>query len=327
LIDIVAGAAEGTFCGLPPTQELAKSSIPNQTERRNQGILSYAQGNGDGSKLPSMQARLKNTLKSVLNVFGLGVAVRDFHRQTKYFLDSTARHRNARFNTQNALDGLPMPPPKLIYMVTGQFDAEAFYQNGVIGATCIQDILSRHGLELNSFAKMLDFGCGCGRVLRQWRSLNGQEIYGIDYNPRLIDWCQLNLSFAQFAVNRTGIPLGFPDGTFDFIYSISVFTHLTESSQRFWMDELMRVLRPGGHLLFTVHGLSRLDELSTGDREMFEAGKPIIVGSQYSGTNFCGTYHPQDYVRNVLCKEWKFVAFEPGAAKDTRQDMFLMQKR
>jgi SAM-dependent methyltransferase len=113
---------------------------------------------------------------------------------------------------------------------------------------------------------------------------------------------------------------------FDFIYSISVFTHLTEYNQWFWMNELFRVLRPGGHLLFTVHGMSRSHELSEADRQLFEKGQPITIGSQYSGTNFCGTYHPKQYIENVLCKRWHLVAFEPGAAKDAQQDFFLMQK-
>src|SRR5215475_12386349 len=116
---------------------------------------------------------------------------------------------------------------------------------------------------------MLDFGCGCGRIIRHWRALSGPELYGIDYNPLLIDWCRRNLSFARFIVNRTGIPFSFPEGMFDFIYSISVFTHLTESSQRFLMNELMRILKPGGHLLFTVHGLSRIHELASNHRRLF----------------------------------------------------------
>ena len=269
---------------------------------------------------------LKSTAKRALNLFGLGSVAHDLRRHSEYLFDSKTRHRNARFKAQSAPDGLPMPSPKLVYLVTGQFDTEAFYGNGVVGANSIQGILNRHGLELGLFRNILDFGCGCGRVLRHWRTLSGSEVYGIDHNAVLIGWCRRNLPFARFAVNGAGVPLNFPDGMFDFIYSISVFTHLTESSQRFWMNELMRILTPGGHLLFTVHGLSRLHELSHGDCQLFEAGEPIIVGSQYSGTNFCGTYHPKQYVQNVLCKEWHLVAFEPGAAKDANQDVFLMQK-
>jgi SAM-dependent methyltransferase len=142
-----------------------------------------------------MRLTVKSTAKRALNLLGLGALVRDLRCQARYLLDAKTQHRNGRFRGQSAPDDLPMPPPKLIYLVTGQFDAEAFYQNGVIGAKCIQGVLNRHGLELSSFDKMLDFGCGCGRVLRHWRTLAGPEVYGIDYNPALIDWCRENLSF------------------------------------------------------------------------------------------------------------------------------------
>ena len=92
-----------------------------------------------------MQTTLKQNVKTALNILGLGAVVRDLRYKAKYLLDSKTRHRNARCKTQMAPDGLPMPPPKLIYLVTGQFDVEAFFQNGVRGVNCIQDILSRHG--------------------------------------------------------------------------------------------------------------------------------------------------------------------------------------
>jgi len=219
-----------------------------------------------------------------------------------------------------------MPPPDLVYLVTGQFDIEAFYQNGVTGAKCIEEVLEKQGLDINTFETILDFGCGCGRVIRQWKKLQGAKLYGVDYNPRLADWCRSSLAFAKFGVNESDTPLSFSDNTFDFIYSISVFTHLTESNQRFWMGELARVLKSGGYLLFTVHGISRLNDLAGEQRRAFEAGKPIILGGQFSGTNFCGTYHPESYIKNVLCAGLRFVAFEPGAAKDANQDIFLMQR-
>ena len=53
---------------------------------------------------------------------------------------------------------------------------------------------------------MLDFGCGCGRILRWWASLKDScEIWGCDYNADLIAWCQRRLSyFAQFKVTNHG---------------------------------------------------------------------------------------------------------------------------
>ena len=223
-------------------------------------------------------------------------------------------------------DGLPLPPLELVYLVTGRFDAEGCYESGGLGAECISGALSKRGLEVGSFGKILDFGCGCGRVIRQWSKLNGPKLYGVDYNPRLIDWCRRNLTLAEFAVNTSARSLPFPEATFDFIYSISVFTHLTERDQRFWMDELARVLKPSGHLLLTVHGTTCLDWLSPGQRRGFESGNLIVRNSGYSGMNFCCAYHPEPYIRNVLCNRLRLVAFEPGAQKDANQDVFLLQK-
>jgi SAM-dependent methyltransferase len=276
--------------------------------------------------LVRVHTSITETLKSALNFMGLAAAVGDLRRQTGYVFDAKTRRRNARFKARCAPDGLPMPPPGLIYLVTGQFDAEAFYQNGVMGAACIETVLGSRSLKVDAFGDILDFGCGCGRVIRQWRKLQESKVHGVDYNPRLIRWCKKNLPFAEFSVNTQGTALSFSDETFDFIYSISVFTHLTESNQRFWMKELTRVLKPGGYLLFTVHGISRLNELPPDQRHAFESGTPITVGGRYSGTNFCGTYHPEPYIRNVLCKDLLFVGFEPGGAKDANQDIFLMQR-
>jgi SAM-dependent methyltransferase len=152
-------------------------------------------------------------------------------------------------------------------------------------------------------------------------------LFGVDYNPRLVDWCRANLPFAEFAVNKPASPLNFAEGTFDFIYAISVFTHLTEEKQSYWMGELTRVLKPGGHLLITVHGMTRLHHLTTEQREQFEAGRVVVTNSRYSGRNMCATYHAFSYVRDVLCRNLKVVAFEPGGARDANQDVFLLQKR
>jgi len=274
----------------------------------------------------TVRTRLRYAARDLLGLVGVGAAARDFLKRGIYFVDRKTRSRNARFKNSPGPDGLPMPPPELVYLVTGQFDAEVYYQSGVLGAQCIRGVLSKQGLDLDSFGTILDFGCGCGRILRQWGKRSGTRLWGVDYNPRLIDWCRRNLPFAEFAVNPSATNLPFRDETFDFIYSVSVFTHLTEPEQSFWMSELTRVLKPGGHLLFTVHGTTRLDELWPWQRRAFASGNFVIVHARDSGTNFCCTYNPEPYVRNALCQDLHLVAFEPGAAKDADQDVFLLQK-
>ena len=55
---------------------------------------------------------------------------------------------------------------------------------------------------------------------------------------------------------RRPAPLAMPADHFDFIYAISVFTHLREDYQDAWLEELARVARPDGIVLLTVHGPS-----------------------------------------------------------------------
>ena len=270
-------------------------------------------------------ATAKRVAKATVRYLGLTDAASSFRDHAKYYFERNIRSRNARFKLSPAADGLPMPPAHLVYLVTGQFDCEAFYKNGVVGAQCIQDVLRENGLDFAKFGKVLDFGCGCDRVMRQWKNAR-RSLYGVDYNPRLVGWCRAHLPFAEFAVNRAASPLNFAAGTFDFIYAISVFTHLTEENQQFWMGELTRVLKPGGHLLITVHGTTRLQQLTQEQRGQFEAGRVVVIHSRYSGRNMCATYHPEQYVRDVLCRDLKIVAFKPGGARDANQDVFVLQK-
>jgi len=65
-------------------------------------------------------------------------------------------------------------------------------------------------------------------------------------------------SGLNFAVIDAVPPLPFPDGTFDLIYAISVFTHIT-THWAGWLLELHGLLRPEGVFIATFHGRSDVD--------------------------------------------------------------------
>jgi predicted SAM-dependent methyltransferase len=71
-------------------------------------------------------------------------------------------------------------------------------------------------------------------------------------------------------------PTKYPAGKFDFIYALSVFTHLPELDQLAWMDEFHRILRPGGYLLLSLHGAYYLSILNERERQRFLTGKLVI---------------------------------------------------
>ena len=74
--------------------------------------------------------------------------------------------------------------------------------------------------------------------------LPGSEIAGTDYNPDTIAWCRANIAGIRFELNGLAPPLAFDDAQFDFVYGISVLTHLSEAMQFAWFDELHRVTKP-----------------------------------------------------------------------------------
>ncbi len=223
--------------------------------------------------------------------------------------------------------GRPVPPGRLIHLVANTEDVAWFLGTGELAARSIRDVLNRNGLAIEDFGAILDFGCGVGRVIRQWADLNGPELHGTDYNPVLIDWCRTQLPFARFHANRLDRPLDLESGRFDFIYCLSVFTHLSEHLQQFWMGELARVLAPGGYLLITTHGDHYLPMLSPEEQSCYRAGEPVVRKAGRQGSNDCAAFHPETYVRQTLARDFEVAEMVPeGALGNPSQDVYLLRK-
>jgi SAM-dependent methyltransferase len=226
-----------------------------------------------------------------------------------------------------APDGLPLPPTRLIVLVAGTPEPEWFLESGALAARSIRGVLGKAGVEIERLDALLDFGCGCGRVLRQWAHLDGPEVWGSDYNERLVAWCRENLGFADVARNALEPPLAFEDERFDLVYALSVFTHFPERLQHAWMAELRRVVKPGGLVLFSAHGRRYLDRLEEGERELFLADQPVVRWERVAGTNLCAAYHPQAWVQQELARDLELVEFVPeGAQGNPHQDLYLLRR-
>jgi SAM-dependent methyltransferase len=225
-------------------------------------------------------------------------------------------------------NGLPLPPALLRTQIGPlHADARFFLESGGQQADLIEDVLRDNGVELADVDAVLDFGCGCGRVLRHWSHLPDTRICGCDIDPRMIAWCRENLPFADVTVNQSTPPLPYERETFDLVYAISVFTHLTEDAQRAWIEECRRVLRDGGHLLISTLGeyYASLDRLSNRELEAFRAGELVVLYENSSGTSLCSAYHPPGYVRDRLARGFEVVSFMP-AADEGRHDLHLLRK-
>jgi SAM-dependent methyltransferase len=225
------------------------------------------------------------------------------------------------------VDGLPVPPPHLIVRVAGTPDLAWFLESGRLAAQSIRGALERAGSPVEELSSILDFGCGCGRVVRNWATLDA-KVAGSDLSGDAIEWCRANLPFARFETNGLSPPLGFKDESFELAYALSVFTHLPETIQHDWMDELHRVVRAGGFLLLTTHGDRYLERLDTDEREQFRAGELVVRWAEVAGSNLCTVFHPASWVRERLLphgfEEVEFVA--EGAIGNPYQDLFLLRR-
>lgn len=105
--------------------------------------------------------------------------------------------------------------------------------------------------------KVLDFGCGNGRLLE---ILKDRKIkyYGADISQRLIDLAKQRYSeFGDNFIKITGqASLPFPDNFFNNIVSVAVFHHFPDKKFRLDMaKELYRVTKSGGEIIITVWNL------------------------------------------------------------------------
>ena len=228
---------------------------------------------------------------------------------------------------ERAPDGMPIPSAKLITLVAGTSDIPWFLEGGRRGAESIIEILEHNGVSFVDLQTILDFGCGCGRIIRHFKSRTNARFYGTDYNAELVHWCKQHLTFAQFVTNDLQPPFRHANHTFDLVYALSVFTHLPHALQLRWMKELSRVLRPGGYLLLTTHGEAYLDIMSAEEQRQFRAGELVTRSDDQAGTNTCATFHPPVYVREILARDLNVIDFvAEGAKGNPRQDAFLLRK-
>ncbi|ODR19159.1 hypothetical protein BHQ23_20560 [Mycobacterium gordonae] len=212
----------------------------------------------------------------------------------------------------------PLPDIANIHRVSGP-TSDAF-QYLVFGATTFHqlDLIARRhaGRPIADLGTVLDWGVGCGRVLRQIRESGegrAKMTIGLDIDEVNIRWCAQNLAtHGDFGVlSLDGFDL--EERSVDFLYGISVMTHLTEYHQLMWLDRIRRILKPGGLAVLTVHGegvyYRQPQALFAPFVERFGFFDSIAdnaIGEDRS-TYYRATYHSRSYIRQTWAKYLEIV--------------------
>ena len=243
------------------------------------------------------------------------VLIKAVQRNKRLYRWLLFRHVDAKDRANGAAANLP--PAELRYRVSSSPDAQNFINIGKKCATDIQSAVRKVGHDLAEFEHILDFGCGCGRTLIHLKDLAPQAQFdGTDIDEGAIEWCKEHLDFATFSVGDASPPTDYAPDSFDFIYAISVFTHLDEDYQFRWLEELRRIAKPGGVLLLTV------DSSLVGEKE-------FVFQRSYEDGLFPAWYqnafHSKDYVVENFGRYFEVMGYFPKGMND-HQDVVMLRK-
>ncbi|MDQ3021255.1 MAG: class I SAM-dependent methyltransferase [Bacteroidota bacterium] len=158
-------------------------------------------------------------------------------------------------NKKESLDvcelGLPIPPKDLWL---GYGSETKVYLYGKKQIEVMIEIIKKSGFDLNDQKRILDFGCGAGRMIRWLKPYAEKcEIWGTDISSEHIYWANQYLRPPFNFATTTTIPhLPFEDRYFDLIYAGSVFSHIDDLTDA-WLLELRRMLSVNGLLYITIN--------------------------------------------------------------------------
>lgn len=147
--------------------------------------------------------------------------------------------------------------------VAGEFDRLANYYLDERGQSpwfqaqvkiVLEMLQAEHGL-------VLDIGCAAGAEIEPLLG-RGFQVVGIDYSPEMIRFAQQRYGARNDVhfCRADAESLPFPDASVDHVVCLGVFEYLSTYERS--LDEIHRVLRPGGLVIISVPTSISLDRIS-----------------------------------------------------------------
>ena len=233
-----------------------------------------------------------------------------------------------------------MPAPGVHTMAQGPAAAGGSTYYADVVATA----LAETGLELHEGLSGLDFGCSSGRVVRVLAAaFPDVDWHGCDPIPDAIEWASANLPGIRFELSPEYPPLPYGDDSFDFAFAISIWSHFSEPAALDWLRELRRVVRPGGRLLLTAHGLHTTwhdssagvrppDQLERIRAALYDHG--FFFEAEFGEQGDHGVANPDwgtafltpEWLLTRTTPDWRVLLYRPGRIEDN-QDLYVLEPR
>ena len=235
--------------------------------------------------------------------------------------------------------GAPLPPEGVHAMTRG---AEHVV-GGLRHADLVAAALRAAGGDMAGVADGLDFGCSSGRVVRALAGAYPDVAWrACDPNEAAIAWAGEHLRGINFFVAPLDPPLPLEDRTLDLVVAISIWSHYGRTAAVRWLEEMQRIVKPGGHLVLTVHGAHSLALFARERLRDEDLLARAAAGLQAEGHFFHdesgdagdeGLVHPEgglafltlEWLGVVATPDWSIAYLAPGAA-DGNQDVVVLRR-
>ena len=172
------------------------------------------------------------------------------------------------------------------------YDHQMLDELGYISPTKIAQLLSEHLPDTAS--TVFDVGCGTGLTCVFLAKRGYTNLDGIDLSPDMVRVASERGIYRELLVGDVNQALKRDDASYDAVISSGTFTHGHVGAEP--LDEIFRILRPGGILACTVHqDLWVSMGFEARFKALVEQGVASLVSSQM------GSYYKDAPVEGWFC--------------------------
>lgn len=233
----------------------------------------------------------------------------------------------------------PQPPRENLTRI-GALDYENYLQVGDGIRQQLHSAFIKFNVVPKRSDKILDFGCGIGRVTFPMSESYDAQFYACDVDHTAIEYVKNNTKKIKAIVSNYHPPLPFEDNFFDLVYSNSVWTHFPKDAESIWLEEMARVTRSGAKLFLSIASYGTLAahhrrgiSLDYTQERLDEEGFLFIENKshdKHNPTKWPGVTHEyglarhsHGYVRDVWSKYFKVI--DIIVAGSVKQDVVVLE--